>query len=149
MGICNALNKKILFALSLTIIEACLVVRVGSILHQHTLCLVSVQGCLGCLGTQQVDKVAGMLVLLPVAAGQIMVSVAGVQVEAIVFGGGTVLVACTAEGGDGTKDLNLQSFRKEEIRLCKYLSLPSAGIIIIKWKNKTLSCLSVHLHPIR
>ena len=61
----------------LTIVEADLVVGVGPVLHQHALGLVGEEGHFGSLGTHHADKLADVLVLLPVAAGQVVVRVTG------------------------------------------------------------------------
>lgn len=61
----------------LTIVEAGLVIRVGTILHQYALGLVGEQGHFGGLGAHHAHKLADILVLLPEAAGQVVVRVAG------------------------------------------------------------------------
>ena len=69
----------------LTIVEECLIVWVGPILHQDTLGQVSVERDLGCLGAHHAHVLAEVLVLLPVVVGQVMVGEAGVQVKAVVL----------------------------------------------------------------
>lgn len=91
----------------LTIVEVGLIVRVRPILHHHALGLVRVECHLGGPGAEQVDKLAGMLVLLPVAAGQVVIGVAGVQVEALVLGGGAMLGVSRGGGAKCTKQLDL------------------------------------------
>ena len=89
-----------------TVIEASLEVRAGSVLHQHALGLLRVERHLGRLGTHQPHKLGRVLVLLPVAGGQVVVGVGGVEVEALVlWGRGLLRVACG--GLQGPEDFNL------------------------------------------
>lgn len=76
-----------------------------SILHHHALGLVRVEGDLGCLGPDQADELTGVLVLLPVGAGQVVVGVVGTEVETNMVRGGVVEAASR---GQRSKYLNLK-----------------------------------------
>ena len=64
-----------------TVIEASLEVWAGAVLHQHALGLLRVERHLRRLGAHQLHKLGRVLVLLPVARGQVVVGVGGVEVE--------------------------------------------------------------------
>ena len=57
----------------LTVVEAGLKVRVGAVLHEHALGLLRVERDLWTLGADQLHKLPGVLVLLPVAGRQLVV----------------------------------------------------------------------------
>ena len=63
--------------LTLTIVEDHFNVRLGCVLHQHTLGLLCVQRHFGRLGAYKVHEARGVLVLLPVLAGEVVVGVDG------------------------------------------------------------------------
>ena len=78
----------------LTIIEASLKVWVGPVLHQHALGLLRIECHFRCLGAHQLDELGCILVLLPIAGGQVVVGIGGMEVEVLmVWGGGLLWVA--------------------------------------------------------
>ena len=69
----------------LTVVEAGLKVRVGAVLHEHALGLLRVERDLWTLGADQLHKLPGVLVLLPVAGRQLVVGEGGMPHKARVL----------------------------------------------------------------
>ena len=89
---------------TLTIIKIDLVVRIGAVFHQCALGLVSKQRHFGRLGAHYIDKLAHILVPLPVATRKVVVRIASMQIEAVMFGRGTGPIM---GGVMGTENFNL------------------------------------------
>ena len=64
-----------------TVVEENFKVWAGPVLHQHGLGPLRVECDLGRLGADQPHKLGGILVLLPVAGGQVVVGVGGLGAE--------------------------------------------------------------------
>ncbi len=98
-------KDKVPVQCKLTVIEAGFVVRVASVLHEHTLGQVCVEGDLGRLGSHKPHKLTSILVLFPIALRQVMVAVEGVKIEPVMLRRGVVDTTC---GLHGSENLNLQ-----------------------------------------